>query len=335
MKFPFIDGKAKERPQRPVDVPTPDREHYLDPAGYLMDQALVDAVNVALLLSQPLLVTGAPGTGKTQLAYRVAWELGLGTPLRFDTKSTSTARDLFYTFDTLSRFHAANVKAGANHTNLDYITYNALGRAMLFSRDPEDMDIQSLLPPGFVHTGKKVRSVVLIDEVDKAPRDFPNDLLNEVENMMFCIPELGNAPVIADRSLRPIVVLTSNSEKNLPDAFLRRCVYFHIDFPSKDRLAEIVRIRVPEQAGTEGITPLLDSVLTLFFSIQGDLDLRKPPSTAELINWVQALQAWGVKPQQTLKDCPDVTKRTLSTLAKTKEDLENLDNYVKTYIEKV
>lgn len=127
MPFPYITGRAQQPPSQPVDLPQPSRAKQLDPAGYLMDQPLVDAVNVALLLSQPLLVTGEPGTGKTQLAYRVAWELGLGKPLRFDTKSGSTARDVLYRYDTLRRFHAANTNSGSQE-NLDYLTYVALGR---------------------------------------------------------------------------------------------------------------------------------------------------------------------------------------------------------------
>ena len=111
MSFPFITGKATQPPPQPVDLPQPSKAKQLDPAGYLIDQPLVDAINVALLLSQPLLITGEPGTGKTQLAYRVAWELGLSVPLRFDTKSGSTARDVLYRYDALSRFHAARLVA--------------------------------------------------------------------------------------------------------------------------------------------------------------------------------------------------------------------------------
>ena len=152
MSFPFITGKATQPPPQPVDLPQPSKAKQLDPAGYLIDQPLVDAINVALLLSQPLLITGEPGTGKTQLAYRVAWELGLSVPLRFDTKSGSAARDVLYRYDTLSRFHAANTNSGSQN-NLDYLNYVALGAAIVLSRKPQD--VQDLLPPGFDHSGAR------------------------------------------------------------------------------------------------------------------------------------------------------------------------------------
>lgn len=327
MKFPFIDGKATQPPEHAVVLPALDREQQTHPAGYLIDEPLIDAVNVALLLGQPLLLTGDPGTGKTQLAYRVAWELGLGRPLRFDTKSTSTARDLFYSYDTLRRFHAANTNSGSQ-SNRDYITYNALGRAILLSREP--LEVAQVLTPGFPHPGKQ-RSVVLIDEIDKAPRDFPNDLLNEVENMSFRIPELDNMEVSADTSLRPILILTSNSERNLPDAFLRRCIYYHIPRPGRERLLSIVRSRIPEAPGAPRGTKLHESAVDFFLQVQ-NLNLRKIPASAELINWLQSLVQWGATPNQVIKDCAVPLRKSLSTLVKTREDLEELQRFVEEYL---
>src|SRR5262245_56070821 len=135
MTFPYYTGDGNNR-HRDVaaNLPGSRRPAQTDPAGYKPDRGLIDAVNVALLLGQPLLVTGEPGTGKTQLAYSVAWELGFDQPLMFETKSTHTARDLFYTYDMLSRFHAAETHEGSQR-NLDYITYNALGIAILRSND--------------------------------------------------------------------------------------------------------------------------------------------------------------------------------------------------------
>ena len=157
------------------------------PSHYIAEQGLIDAVNVALLLGQPLLVTGAPGTGKTQLAYSVAWEL-LGTaPLKFEVKSTTIARDLFYTYDALTRFQAA--QSGTKTDPLDHFKVNALGLAIVLSQTSDKGDLR---PREFVNVPAQ-RSVVLIDEIDKAPRDFPNDLLNEIENLYFKIPELGTA----------------------------------------------------------------------------------------------------------------------------------------------
>jgi MoxR-like ATPase len=322
VQFPFIRPGAAEPPAAPLSIPVPDPAKQDNPAGYLTDEPLVDAVNVALLLGRPLLLTGEPGTGKTQLAHRLAWELGFGKPIEFNTKSTSTARDLFYTFDAMQRFHAAQTGEGSKE-NLDYITYNALGLAILESctRDA----IAHVLPPKFVHAGPR-RSVVLIDEVDKAPRDFPNDLLHEVENMSFRIPELRNAEVKAAREMRPVLVLTSNSEKNLPDAFLRRCVFYNIPFPGKPRLVEIVQARL--DAFADGSNPLLDSALELFLSVRSQLT-RKPPSTAELINWLQALKAHGARSDRKVEDDPKILRATLAALAKTKEDAEELDRLVK------
>jgi MoxR-like ATPase len=164
---------------------------------------------------------------------------------------------------------------------------------------------------------------VLVDEIDKAPRDFPNDLLHEVENMSFRIPELRNVEVRADKAMRPILVLTSNSEKNLPDAFLRRCVFYNIPFPSRDRLIKIVQTRLA--AFQAGESPLLKSALDLFVDVRAS-GVRKP-STAELLNWLQAIDASGVK--QDAKVTAETAERTLSTLAKTVTDTEELRRLVK------
>lgn len=171
-------------PSAPKPLPPSPGAEMRDPREYRRDPGLVDAVNVALLLRQPLMVTGEPGTGKTVLAASIAYELGLGQPLIFETKSTSQARDLFYGYDTLGRFTAKELASSVGRP-ADYIAYNALGEAIVHANDPEDL--KDVLPAGYVHHGKR-RSVVLIDEVEKAPRDFPNDMLNEIERMYFRIP---------------------------------------------------------------------------------------------------------------------------------------------------
>jgi len=270
---------------------------------------------VALNLGQPLLLTGEPGTGKTQLAYGLANELGLYGPLKFETKSTSTSVDLFYTFNALARFHAAHAGEPSGD-GLEFLTYNALGKAILLAK-PQD-EVAGLLPPGFEHCGP-VRSVVLIDEVDKAPRDFPNDILNEVEGMYFRIPELKNREVTAPEAMRPVLVVTSNSEKNLPDAFLRRCVYYNIPFPTAERLAEIVTARLPWLAGRRG--DFLAEALELFDVCRRPANgLRKKPATAELLGWLIALRRAIPGEPNSLRANRDAVIATVSGLLKTKED---------------
>jgi MoxR-like ATPase len=296
-------------------LPMPIRAALGDPSGYLADPGLVDACNVALMLGQPLLLTGEPGTGKTLFAASLSWELGLGAPLKFETKSDSSAQDLFYRYDALRRFRDA--QAGLPGLNpVDYLGYNALGQAILFSQAPES--VQHYLPPNLQHPGKK-RSVVLIDEVDKAPRDFPNDILNELEHLYFRIPELDNAAIGADPALSPIIVITSNSEKDLPDAFLRRCIYYDIPFPDLLRLRRIVEQRLPALAGSD---PFLTSALETFYRLRSPAaGLRKPPATAELLGWLIVLRQLGGEAANPLAD-PDILGRSLSTLVKTAADQE-------------
>jgi MoxR-like ATPase len=286
------------------------RTYEIDPVSYVANPALVDAVNVALLLDQPLLLTGEPGTGKTQLAYRVAYEYGLEKPLRFDTKSTSQARDLFYSYDALGRFQASD--HGGSRDAVAYVHFGPLGMAALLASG--DLDTRRLLPPGLVAAQPR-RSVVLIDEIDKAPRDFPNDILNEIEHFSFRVAELENREILAPRYLRPIVIITSNSEKDLPDAFLRRCVFHHIRFPAPADLRRIVEGRLGSQIVQDDF---LRDAIRLFYDLR-EGQLRKKPATAELLGWLIALRRFAPDVQNPLAD-PRAFDGTISAVVKTVED---------------
>ena len=315
MKLPFYRGDGSgQRHETAAELPVSQRSRLLKPENYIADPGLRDACNVALLLGQPLLLTGEPGTGKTQFAYNLAWELGFESPLKFETKSDSIARDLFYTYDALKRFQDIQSGLSSNKV-LDYITYQALGLAILRSRDPAE--IKHLLSIDFPHSGRQ-RSVVLIDEIDKAPRDFPNDLLNEVEQLYFKIPEFGNVKVEVEPTLQPVVILTSNSEKDLPDAFLRRCIYYNIPFPNFERLANIIASHLG--SNTDINNAFLQTALDLFYRLRSpENGLRKKPATAELLGWVVTLQRFGDSKENPLED-PQVVFKTLSSLIKTADD---------------
>ncbi|MBI5914450.1 MAG: MoxR family ATPase [Bacteroidetes bacterium] len=294
------------------------------PQDYILHEALKNAVEVAIALGQPLLLTGEPGTGKTKLAQKVALDLAAlpgssfaDKPLVFNTKTTSAARDLFYTYDALSHFQAANIKQQEGSKVLrtaDFIELQALGKAIAFS-NPAVVDSSKFSTP---LPGQPQNSVVLIDEIDKAPRDFTNDILDEIENFRFSMKEQDNYPLAKAEDRHIVVIMTSNSEKNLPDAFLRRCVFYHIPFPSDDLLREIVKTQL---GGSSRFTEqLLDTLMEKFNAVRKRA-VRKPPATAELISWLRILE------MQNFMEAGEAQQRAqlldnLSILVKTREDLE-------------
>jgi MoxR-like ATPase len=300
------------------------------PAGYLPDDGLVEAVNVSLMLGKPLLLTGDPGTGKTQLARSLAWQLEKRGRLnvttseieKFETKSTSAARDLFYTFDAIRCFQASRQEGAdaSRNANAAFITFNALGRAVLRALASERMPAEVTSD---ILVGPPARSVVLIDEIDKAPRDFPNDLLNEIDEMYFRIPELGNVTVGGRdlaRDMRPIVVVTSNSEKSLPDPFLRRCIYYHIPFPEPDRLGEILFSRVSQFSKTAG--PLVDDAVTFFGRLRDRAVVKRKISPAELIDWLSFILVSGGRMDRPLKEARRQAESGIGALGKDSQSRE-------------
>ena len=307
--FEIYRGDGEGRPELLDELP--DRPLLFEHRGrYLADPGLVDAVNIALRVGQPLLVTGEPGCGKTRLAWSVADELGLGEPLTFYTRSDSRAQDLLYTYDAVLRFH--DIQAGQRKNRKraadpeSYIQFEALGRAIL---DHEQ------------------RRVVLIDEIDKAPRDFPNDLLNELDNMEFEIREIPGTREerIRRAKYRPVVVITSNSERQLPMPFLRRCVFYHLRFPDKAKLRRIIEERLGDY-DLDG--DLIATAVEKFRQVRRVKGLMKKPATGELLTWMLALHLGGVKPgdlrnvklkalpswQALLKDRDDFRRLTEATV---------------------
>jgi MoxR-like ATPase len=229
-------------------------------SDYVTSEALRNAVNVAIALKRPLLVRGEPGTGKTLLSHSVAKDLSKNLII-WNIKSTTKAQEGLYVYDTVQRLNDSRFGDKDIHDIRQYIKLGKLGEAFTSSEE----------------------LVLLIDEIDKADLEFPNDLLNELDEMSFYIPETGETVKAA---YRPIVIITSNAEKELPDAFLRRCIFHYIEFPSADLMEEIVRVHFPNIKKN-----LLNQALTTFYSLRKVDDFRKKPSTSELIDWIRVLIA--------------------------------------------
>ena len=235
-------------------------------SDYIADSELRDAVNVAVSLQRPLLIRGEPGTGKTLLAHAIAQ--GLQMPLlTWHIKSTTKAQEGLYVYDTVQRLNDSRFGDGKDVGNIEnYIKLGPLGQAF----DAEQ------------------RHVLLIDEIDKADLEFPNDLLHELDQMTFVVRETGRTVAAVDR---PVVVITSNAEKELPDAFLRRCVFHYIEFPPAELMREIVGVHFPKIDDN-----LMTQALMKFYWLRDQPEVRKKPSTSELLDWLSALRRGGVDP---------------------------------------
>ncbi|CTQ48871.1 AAA family ATPase [Jannaschia donghaensis] len=257
---------------------------------YVATDDLTVAVNAAITLQRPLLVKGEPGTGKTELARQVAAALKVPM-LEWAVKSTTRAQQGLYEYDAVSRLRDSQLGDDRVHDISNYIRKGKLWQA--FDADE--------------------RVVLLIDEIDKADIEFPNDLLQELDKMEFHVYETGET--IAAKH-RPIVIITSNNEKELPDAFLRRCFFHYIKFPDAETLAKIVEVHHP------GIKPaLLTTALTQFFSVRDQQGLKKKPSTSEMLDWLKLLLAEDLSAEDLKSDPSSALPRLHGALLKNEQDV--------------
>ncbi|MDE6893089.1 MAG: MoxR family ATPase [Lachnospiraceae bacterium] len=263
-------------------------EQFLSTEEYVASEQLMASVNVAIALKKPLLIKGEPGTGKTMLAEAVAKSLGKKLII-WNIKSTTKAQDGLYMYDTIQRLYDGQFGEEGVNDIARYIKLGKLGEAF----EAEE------------------QVVLLIDEIDKADLEFPNDLLWELDQMEFYIHETKRT---VKAKHRPIVIITSNAEKELPDAFLRRCIFHYIDFPDEVLMEEIVRTHYPDVEAN-----LLKNAMDVFYGIRALRDIRKKPSTSELIDWINALQIGGISAEEIRAKLPFV-----GVVVKKDEDLETV-----------
>ena len=259
-------------------------------SAYVADKDLMVAVNAAIALERPLLVKGEPGTGKTELARQVAASLGLPI-LEWNVKSTTRAQQGLYEYDAVSRLRDSQLGEARVHDIGNYIRKGKLWQAF----------------------EAEAKVVLLIDEIDKADIEFPNDLLQELDRMEFHVYETG-ATIRARH--RPVVVITSNNEKELPDAFLRRCFFHYIRFPDAETLKRIVDVHFP------GLKPrLLDEALNQFLELRGAQGLKKKPSTSELLDWLKLILAEDLSPEDLRRPAGEMLPRLHGALLKNEQDV--------------
>ena len=259
-------------------------------SDYVSTQDLTVAVNASINLERPLLVKGEPGTGKTELARQVANSLKLEI-IEWNIKSTTKAQQGLYEYDAVSRLRDSQMGEKIKDVS-KYIKKGKIWNAF--------------------ETNKK--SVLLIDEIDKADIEFPNDLLQELDKMEFYVYETGQT-IKADN--RPIVIITSNNEKELPEAFLRRCFFHYIKFPEIDTLKKIVNVHFPKIKKT-----LLDSALKTFFEIREVPGLKKKPSTSEALDWIKLLLIEDLDPSDLKTQSNKLLPKLYGALIKNEQDIE-------------
>ncbi len=257
---------------------------------YVATDDLMIAVNAAITLERPLLIKGEPGTGKTELARQVSQGLGLRM-IEWNIKSTTKAQQGLYEYDAVSRLRDSQLGDARVHDVANYIKKGKLWEAF--------------------QSGEKC--VLLIDEVDKADIEFPNDLLQELDRMEFHVYETGETIRAVNR---PIVIITSNNEKELPDAFLRRCFFHYIQFPDMETLQQIVQVHFPDIKSS-----LLTTALTQFFEIREQPGLKKKPSTSEVLDWLKLLLAEDISPEDLKRDGATALPKLHGALLKNEQDV--------------
>ena len=258
--------------------------------NYIASDELIRSVNIAAALKKPLLLKGEPGTGKTMLAEAIAKSLGMEL-LIWNIKSTTKAQDGLYVYDTVQRLYDSQFGEEGVNDIAKYIRLGKLGEAFKSSR----------------------QAVLLIDEIDKADLEFPNDLLWELDQMEFYIPETGET---VKAKVCPIVIITSNAEKELPDAFLRRCIFHYIAFPDAPMMERIIKAHYPGLEET-----LIGGVLDAFYRIRELKGLQKKPGTSEILDWIQALNIGGIPVEVLEREIPFA-----GVLLKKTEDLKQVEN---------
>ena len=258
---------------------------------YISTTDLTIAVNAAITLERPLLVKGEPGTGKTELAKQVASSLGLEI-FEWSIKSTTRAQQGLYEYDAVSRLRDSQIG------------------------DQNVSDISKYIKKGKIWNSfeSNNKSVLLIDEIDKADVEFPNDLLQELDKMEFYVYETGE---LVQSKNRPIVIITSNNEKELPDAFLRRCFFHYIQFPDNETLSKIIKVHFPDIKKA-----LLDRALTRFFEIRETPGLKKKPSTSEILDWLKLLLVEDIDPVELKNDGKNLLPKLHGALLKNEQDIQ-------------